>query len=103
MNIKQKKKSTLMKKATYSMGSNGQIEFDIYVQPKSRKYVLWKDARDVAYQLEGRIEELSDLLLECFRHIGDSFDDKVLKEKIKREIKMRDSVEPERGVKGKEG
>lgn len=52
MKVKKKKKSTLMEKETISMGSTELIEFDTYVQPRSKRYVLFKDARDVASRLE---------------------------------------------------
>lgn len=42
MKAKKKKRSTLQNKYTVSMGSNMEIDFDVYVQPKSKKYVLFK-------------------------------------------------------------
>lgn len=86
MRVKKKKRSTLQNRYTISMGSNMEIDFDVYVQPKSKKYVLFKDARDVASRLDYRIEELSNLLAECVEHIGDVN----LKDKVKREIGWRE-------------
>lgn len=85
MRVKKKKKSTLQKKFTVSVGSNLDIDIDVYVQPESKKYVLFKDAHEVIHSLDCRIEELSELLTECVPSLTGE-----LKERVKGEIKWRE-------------